>query len=432
MDKKTAAKYTGLVSLPIAAAAAGEHFMPGITQYVSDTVVPNTLPWVVRFGAIGAAGAPLVKKIAERSQRKMGYIRSAIAAGSIGTILFTAPAIANRVVNIDDFLQSLPGFLDTGGSTSSKYFPKQKIESLEGKVFSDTFLSNITGINGAFSISNEVDYERQLDRLWDIKIEKYPNRPVVEQTYRDRVAKYNQARATKMSLDDYISSAQSAIEHVQRNIDWQKVGSDKNLSDRKTDLVKEICTSLDGRDLIAYAFTELLPAIDGEFNKALFDNMLRNGGREYVELIPAMFDDRLSFGPYQFTSYALRELEGKREGASIINAAMPKEARISDSVANLDGDDHHIAAYLFAIQNVASLAAQLSTAQTRTLERVWSDNRDDIVKYIATAHHGPTASRTAARRWLDNDANSDYTVSTTGRFTAYSRKTDSNFRALHR
>lgn len=172
-----------------------------------------------------------------------------------------------------------------------------------------------------------------------------------------------------------------------------------------------------------------MPSRDGQLNKLILDFLLKNAGREYIESIPAMYDPKTSFGPYQFTEYALYEVprRGKR-GASIINQAVKESEKIPGSVALLRGEQHYKAAFLFMIENIANLVNKRCAA----LNSVWRANKDDLIMFVATSHHMPSPALNAARRWLDNWARLPFYISCGSHLRRYALKTKANLESLQR
>ncbi len=287
-----------------------------------------------------------------------------------------------------------------------------------------------TGINGRAPKEVTVDFNAQLDKLWKNKLAKSDN-PVVRQTYNSQVQKYFQSNHTLMTIDDYIQNEIApTLKDVKNNLDWNSIKKSKKMNTEQLTLLRHITDSISPKDLMAYSLTELMPTLDGQVNVALFDFMLRNGGKEYVELIPAIYDKLTSFGPYQFTSFALYDHNGEKRGASVINEALPPKKRIPGSVMLLEGTDHHKAAYLFAIDNIANMITRLNRSQIGTLKEVGPSKKEDIIQFIATAHNKPGHAYDAAKRWLDNRAKSDYTQSCGNGIRVYSQKTGINYNAL--
>jgi hypothetical protein len=177
---------------------------------------------------------------------------------------------------------------------------------------------------------------------------------------------------------------------------------------------------------------ELLPSNNGELNRDYLDFLLRHGGRRYLESLPALHDDITSFGPVQFTQYAVYDVPGERRGASRVNVALPRgsELRIPGSTLRLRDNDHLRAAYLFAVSNLADGIRSLSERQLTTFERVAGPRGVDVAQFIAVAHNKPANGRRALRAWLDAGGNGsfrDYCVPVS---RLYAQKTINNYWAL--
>jgi len=291
-----------------------------------------------------------------------------------------------------------------------------------------------------------VNFSEQLDILWNQKIEISEGSRVVPETAGAITTEYREGPASRLSLEAYIEQIDQSINGIKESKDfWNNVAHIKGLNAREAELVESICRSFDGKDLMAYALTELMPSLsDGELNAGVMDFLLKNAGKEYVESIPARYDDKTSFGPYQFTDNAVYHVE-ERRGASITNMALPSNQRIPGSVGKLRGDDHHKAAFLFAVDNIANLVKMASRiGKLDVLNQIWRSKHMELIQIIATAHHGPYAvingiplgrgRRRAgiAEIWLANDAKDDFVVSARGtRYSDYARKTRANFIFLH-
>lgn len=300
---------------------------------------------------------------------------------------------------------------------------------LEGRVFADLY-SEYTGIKGAVPGEVTINFEEELDEMWKAKLNSFPNK-VAEQFYEEEVKSYDVLKSEKVSLEDYTFEAQEAINEINKNLDWDKLKKLKDLSKNEAVLLKKVISQINGKDLISYALTEIMPSKEGELNKDVLDFLLKNAGKEYVEMIPAMHDAMTSFGPYQFTSGAVYDVLGTKEGASIINQALPEEKRIPGSVSLLEGIDHHKAAYLFAINNYANLINKLNSNQKKIFEKVGISQKADLVSYMATAHHLPKYAIDSYKRYLGNSAKSPYEISCGKALKIYAKKTKANMNALN-
>lgn len=246
------------------------------------------------------------------------------------------------------------------------------------------------------------------------------------------IAEYKEHKPTTITLDEYIKKHDSVMKKINNSLDWNKVGKLTNLNSDQLDLLRDISESLNGKDILCYGLTELMPSkTDGHLNIAIMDFLLRNAGREYVEAIPALADPYTSFGPYQPTQFAVFDDGKRREGASLLSLALPEEMRIPGSVMNIRGDQHITTAHLFGIYNLSRMINNLSRVEYDVLENNWTDHKDDLIKYIATAHHLPAKARKAARNWLANGAKLDYSVSCSSRIRGYADKTGENYSAIY-
>lgn len=314
---------------------------------------------------------------------------------------------------------------------SKKVSPKKGDQTyatgqLQGSTLSDLY-ADYLGIKPGTTLGKTLttDFEKNLTHMWEKK-DQQSNSVVVSQAKNILLTHYQNSR-TFTTFGDYENHVSTVIAAVYKSINWNDVGSRMHLRQEDISIVKNIATSFNGRYMLAYLMTELMPSKDGALNKSLLDFLLRNAGKEYIESIPALFDDRASFGPYQFTSYAIYSTTTETRGASIINVAIKNNTqKIPGSVIMLRGDDHHRAAYLFIIYNLCELIKTLSAKEKVTLANCWKKKKDDVFLYCATAHHSPVYARKSARRWLDHGAKSSYEKSCSKNILAYAQKTRNN------
>lgn len=318
-----------------------------------------------------------------------------------------------------------------GSAHVSAFRASYSTGKLAGRNLTSLF-SDYTGIHGYAPSQVQVDYCHNLRLLWDRKIDRSGRNPVVKKTGAEVVAKYCGTTPGRLSLKQYRSEVGQVVSDSLTRIDWPMVGRIEGLSPRKLTLVRNIAGSLTGDDFLAYAATELMPSDDGNLNLLVFDFLTKSAGRGYVESIPAVFDPYTSFGPYQFTQFAWFHVGKERRGGSIVNPALRPPLK-HESVAQLRGNEHHVAALLLAIHNLAHVVSGLSERQTTVLESVWSKRHGDVVQYIAVAHHMPNGvngARGAFVRWLDGSARQDFSVSLARGLVLYARKTRANMAAM--
>jgi len=237
-----------------------------------------------------------------------------------------------------------------------------------------------------------------------------------------------------MSLDNYLLEISHSLKDVNNNLDWGHVAKSARLDSRRKNLLMNIVSTYNAKDILAYSLTELSPSFNGELNKNLFEFKINVFGTEYVDKIPAMGDKLLSVGPYQFTSNAVYDDGKRREGASIINLALPSENRIPGSVSMLGGRDQHKAAYMFAIFNWTTILRNLNDNQISKLEKNYLKNEDVLVQIAAVSHYNPVRSRRAIRAWLNDDMKKPFEAycseTKNVRVRSYAIKTKNNLEAV--
>lgn len=276
---------------------------------------------------------------------------------------------------------------------------------------------------------NNVDFGRQLKQLWQKKLDSFDVTDNTEQTMQQLIdAYYNQRTFT--SLSTYIKKIDHIANQTHASLQWGSFCKARKMSIRTCGLLKGIANTLSGRELLAYSLTELMPSVNGTLNVKILDLLLQNAGHEYIASLPAVHDSLNSFGNYQFTDLALLDTPGVVRGASIVGSFLPTETTIPKDVGLLRGDDHHKAAYLFAVRNLARMIHRLNDRQLDTFENGWKNCGDEIVQFIAVSHHGPWAAVSAAKRWIDNDMEYDFSVSVSKGYVEYAQKTKANYQAL--
>jgi hypothetical protein len=307
---------------------------------------------------------------------------------------------------------------------------------LQGNTFKKNDLfAFFTGIEGQVPAHVVINFHNQLKALFYKKSDfaRRHHKPNVafKQIEDELLKEYSQKNPERMDMRYYQIKVESTIEEVAKNINWKEVQDRMNLNPDQLKILREITGTIKAKHLTAYALTELMPSSDGNLNRNVYEFLLKSAGSRYIYSIPAIFDDRLSFGPYQFTSGALMDAGNNHPvGASKINCALSGQCRIGGSVSQLRGSDHHKAALLFAIHNLALLIRKLSQKELKNLKNTWQYNVTGITQFIATAHHLPSPAFSSARRWLDAEAKKPFEASCPRSIKKYALKTKANLAAL--
>jgi hypothetical protein len=273
--------------------------------------------------------------------------------------------------------------------------------------------------------------------MWDIKLRRLPN-SVAKEVRASLLSEYHTEDRGHMSLHEYLALADAQSRLMYRALDWDTVGKMHfhhllgGVDRRKLMVLKQLAAMVNGRTLITFGNTEIMPSNDGAFNADFMNFLLQQCGRRFVESIPAMNDMHASFGEFQFTPGAIFDVGNKREGASHENVALPASLRIPGSVIRLRGDTHFRAAYLNAVYNLGTFAQKLNDRELATLEWAMVHKKADINVLICSMHHLPNPAKKAGWRWLDARTKYPFLVSTTGGTHFYANKAAYNYQALTR
>lgn len=256
-----------------------------------------------------------------------------------------------------------------------------------------------------------IDFKFQQASLWRRKLEyvKKNNPDVygrVQEAARYLFSSYDQDRSTKMPLLQYRDHTKTSLDSVRKDLHLDgitKLAAFNKLGHSQVQLLHRLEHEITANGLLAFALTEIMPTegSDARTGAAVLDFLLQHAGVEYVDRIPAVHDSRISVGIYQFTSDALYELGHERHGASLIQSIMPTR-HIPASVLQLHGDQHHKAAYLFAVYNLAMFVRDFGEGRSeKFLEHFSSMPVDVVTEYIAAAHHLPANARRALDAYTD-------------------------------
>lgn len=244
----------------------------------------------------------------------------------------------------------------------------------------------------------------------------------------------------KMNVKSFVNVADGKIARAKKSLDWKRVckryelkKDNKKLSQQKCRVLQSVVAKIAGKDMVAYGMTELLPSSEGKFNLLYLDILLNNAGAEFLYHVPALGDELASLGFYQFTMYALRKDEDVTEGASIINSFVKDGGeKIPDSVVHLKGSEHHVAAFYFAVHNLSRLVFSLSDKGLKNLVAKHQNYQDEIVMYVAAAHHAPGTAHKKTVRWINSGMKSSLITSYKGyRIHEYALKTKANLLAVY-
>jgi len=213
---------------------------------------------------------------------------------------------------------------------------------------------------GVHDRPGEVDFMRGMIEMWDFKARRMMAReqvldPAVMHQAMMVLIRLRE-NPQKMSLRDYrdeiITPAVEAVRKLHARADLEDADQQRFM-----DLVMQ---NLSPNVMLGFNLQEMLPPRVGDANRWVnpyfktyyFDRLLQEAGASFVAGFPARYDGLLSFGPFQMTEVALRELRNQAELGSEL-------ARVGGMGELVSLADHAEVATLFAYVNWRRLASFL-------------------------------------------------------------------------
>ena len=269
-------------------------------------------------------------------------------------------------------------------------------ENLQGKKYTNLhslYLGKPIGTTVIFEDSFSRDKNKAMDALWHKKFETgmtNEDRARLEDFFNRAVKKTNFNDVKPSNLEQYENNIKNILKKKKAAMDRERLGAERlNGDSKKLKLLKKFSDMLDEKMLISYSMTELFPS-EGESNKDFLDLLLNTAGEKYLDYIPSIWDKRISFWPFQFTEDALLEEGETINGASKTNLYLNSEEKIPKRLLELNGLQHHTAAYLFALENIISLLKKDDKLVMDALSYLSKKrNKADFIQLIALMHNYP-------------------------------------------
>lgn len=312
-------------------------------------------------------------------------------------------------------------------------YVEDKVSTVNFQPIKELGIQNLSlsyfGFSGAIPDQARIDWNKSLDKLWDQKLRIKNVSPATVNAVPDILKEFSVADSDTMTIEAHIESLDNTLTDVKSNMNWAGICTKYRLSNTQCYNFVLSSYNIDARMLTAYSMTELMPYREGERNYELMSIYMENSGRRYLDVIPALGDKYLSMGRYQFTSFAIgSDKNGPRSANQIANFS-PKYP-IPGSVVKLNGMQSDLAAYYFSVYNVLTLIKKMNETGNKRFARNCVNQKDQIVEYIATAHHNPSWARKRAIQWITNDCSKPLINYQGKRLEIYSIKTSTNYEAI--
>lgn len=315
-------------------------------------------------------------------------------------------------------------FIDLPPSETSTYVkgPATVDLSYLGNASVGGLNSTYLGVSGKLPDSKVIDFNSNLKKMWDRKL-KFRNVTGATRSFADTALDRYEYNPGITNIGQFIQDADSETRIGYDGINFHKLCGNFKLSKSQCITVRKTSKRIRGKHLAAYGMTELFPSHNGKFNYVMLDTLLRNAGQEYIFNIPALGDKYLSLGFYQFTSFAVRHDNERVEGASVISKFSSE--KLPGSVSMLRQEQHHLAAYYFAVYNVIRLVRA-----TKSHKQLRSCDIGEVTEFVATAHHNPRQAIRNGSRWVQGGCKVRYIQHLGPKLTTYAKKTANNLDAV--
>ncbi len=231
------------------------------------------------------------------------------------------------------------------------------------------------------------------------------------------------------------------------NLDWDALAHEYGFSKENNwyiNMLGHLAAEAHGRSLMAYSMTEIMPfgGKESENNILLYNFLLRTAGPKFINSIPALFDPQISFGPFQFTKFAVEEGITDPRNKYSVNKFLPESLRVPQHLKKFPDKrpgrelrNHAAAAFLFGLQNVATATRLLmDEGNMPALNAIADMDGGTFAALLAMHHHRPAVAREALLAWAKGvaagDTDKQYYAYAIPEVASYGERSSNNFNAI--
>lgn len=311
-------------------------------------------------------------------------------------------------------------------------YEKSNLVNVNFKKLHDVGLSKLGhgyfGFTGSIPDNKHIDYNKALYNQWKIKLAVDNLKPSVTKSYKIILDRYNQSEKEIKSLSKLLEDVDADIKLVRPTIKYKEFCAKFDMKDYQCRDLIHASNMIDSRILVSYGLTEIMPYQDGKTSAVVTDVLLKTAGENFINSLPAKGDGYLSFGFYQFTSFAVRKDASGPQGANVVSEY--SDYNIPSSVMGLTSKDQHRAALYFSIYNLTKLFKSFSVDQHNKYVKYCQGDIMGLNQFIATAHHLPTRSIDNTNTWIYEKCSKPFVKYQGPALSLYAKKTQANYFAL--
>lgn len=275
------------------------------------------------------------------------------------------------------------------------------------KFIESNSLGGLIGKYFVFDNKNEINPYFILDNLWEEKIGK------VEEEFKENFRKlkieiledYEENPGKRIDLREFFNNyLNNCLIESLSIIDIDKLSRRFELSQEKMDILKIILEdSKFYRTILIFLSLIILNEIsyaskdNPEINLEILNYLISNFGINFISCIPSIYDERISFGPFQLTDIVVGENNTKRSyPISIINECLKDEFenyyKLPNNLKDFRKRHHYRGVIFLCIYNLCRYLKKLNENQLFEIENLIKNKRENfyynLILILAASHHG--------------------------------------------
>jgi len=276
---------------------------------------------------------------------------------------------------------------------------KRYFSGIEGDI-------NVFQDNEGFKISFKCNFYKSLSYLHQTKSSNVIDKDTWGKVSTRILSWYENNPPNRISIEEFKEILSQIINKVKESL------KDEFSND---EYINFFFNNLDPELLISLSLREILPNPKSDeeyiYNFILFNIFLNVAGTQFIEGIPALYDNLVSFGPFQFTSLPVKDIVNsysvyfdeekfKKEMKTIFK----REIEFVNDIKDLDNGMHYIWFIINAFRIFMGILMSLQNDKQRENFVNLLRNKENFVKFVALSHFSPKTALKIVMQSLQGDS----------------------------
>jgi len=278
---------------------------------------------------------------------------------------------------------------------------KRYFSGIEGDI-------NVFQDNEGFKISFRCNFYKSLLNLHQTKSSNVIDKDTWKDVSKRILSWYENNPPNRISIEEFKKILRQIIEKLKESLK-DEISND--------DYINFFFNNLDPELLISLSLREILPNPKSDeeylynFNLILFNIFLNVAGTQFIEGIPALYDNLVSFGPFQFTSLPVKDIVNsysvyfneekfKKEMKTIFK----REIEFVNDIKYLDNGMHYIWFIINAFKIFMGVLMSLNNDEQKGNFVNLLSNKENFVKFVALSHFSPKTALKIVMNSLQGDS----------------------------